>query len=312
MVGIVGLGLIGGSLARALPDVVAWDSSEATRHAAEGAGIEIVSPKEMASLVEVVFLAVPPSEVLHLAEIVLENGEAVLSDTASIKNDIWEGIKKRFPGAPYLGGHPLAGRASSGWEASSHDLLVGAPWALVGEEIGEEILLPVARSLLPLGGSWAAVYPAEHDRLLARTSHLVQMIHLALAAQMCEWSPLALRLSGPALRDTTRLARSDLGMWKDILGGNKENVSGALFSFQEELRQAQLLLEDESGMNMLWRHALMGREALEDVRWSKESWRETSIPLYCPWQELCRRSADGSLFRNPRLHEGLLVLEESR
>lgn len=312
MIYILGLGLVGGSLALALREhyaVCGWDKDPQTQGSAKSSGIEIVPPGEISDF-EMALVALPAEEAAGATLDLLQKG--YVCDTASVKEEIFLQVRNHGLENSYIGGHPLGGGTQSGWQASSPDRLQGVPWALAGENVSSDVFLQATEILDKLQSPWLAVHPDEHDRSLARTSHLVQLLQSALAAEMCEWSPLALRLSGPALRDTTRLANSSFDMWRDIIAQNCSNISGALFATIEELREAQLALDDPSDLRMLWRHAEMGREALEEVRWQKDVWREASLPWPGYWQELCARSREGALFKGARREEGLLLLEQSR
>ena len=311
MIYVLGLGLVGGSLALALreeEDICGWDQDLETRKSAARSGIQIIPPEEVHDF-NVAFVALPAESAAEACLDLLPRGP--VCDTASTKENIFTEVCSRGLQENYLGGHPLGGGTLSGWRGADQERMRGVPWALAGENIQRDVFLRVTGALDRLGSPWLAVHPDEHDRALARTSHLVQILQSALAAEMCEWSPLTLRLSGPALRDTTRLASSSFDMWSDIIDQNHPNISGALFAMIEELRDAQLALDDPAGLRMLWRHAAMGREALEDTRWQEDVWREASLPWVGYWQELLRRSRNGSLFRGARAEGELMILEQS-
>lgn len=312
-IGVVGLGLIGGSLLQALArktSVRGWDIRPGVCDQAFAAGIETASPDNLASWADLIFVAVPPTQTAAVVEELLQGGAAAVCDTASTKEKIFEeiGSSERF-----LGGHPLAGSAGSGWRDSDPELLSGASWALVSSASpSEEVFLRVTGALDLLHSPWAATLPTEHDRALARSSHLVQLLHTVLAASASDWSPLARRLSGPALRDTTRLADSPFEIWQDIISSNEENVAAMLFALGEELRAAQLaVLHPDADLRMLWRHGSLGRQQILQARWEEPVWRETSVPRGMWWQELCHRSLEGALFRKPFFRTGLLEIEQS-
>lgn len=310
-VGIVGLGLIGGSLAKALAEkcsIRGWDSLPGVRDRAMSEGFEIAPPEALAAWADIVVVAVPPGDTIDTVWGLLRAGAKTVLDTASTKEEICQAIESDN----FLGAHPLAGGTATGWRNARGDILHGATWALVAESAREEVFLRAAALLDLLDSPWVAVRPAEHDRILARSSHLVQLLHVVLAAMASDWSPLARRLSGPALRDTTRLADSNFNMWQEIIASNEENIAAVLFAFAEELRSAQLaVLHPDADMRTLWRHGSLGRGQIMSARWQEPVWRESSLPRGNWWEELLRQSGEGALFRRPRFDTGLLLLERA-
>lgn len=118
-----------------------------------------------------------------------------------------------------VGGHPMAGRASSGPRAASFDLFVGRPWCLCPMPGTTEQAVEDVRALaLRVGAVPTVLSPGEHDQAVALVSHLPQVVSSALAGLLGD--PAFLQLAGPGLIDTTRIAGSDPGLWTDVLTGN--------------------------------------------------------------------------------------------
>lgn len=243
-VAVVGLGLVGGSLSRALVGaghaVVGVDTPAVRRRARlAGAVSATVSTLEEAALVaDVVVLAAPPEANLRLlvrAARCIRPG-TVITDVGSVKGPICaraRALRLRT----FVGGHPMAGSEASGFDASSADLFRGHPWILVPAG-GSPAALAAARGLArAVGGRPVVVAPDEHDRAMAFLSHMPQVVAWAIA-EASRRDPVAARhlgLAGNGFRDMTRLARSPRGLWRQILGQNRRAIAGAMRVLRAEL-----------------------------------------------------------------------------
>jgi prephenate dehydrogenase len=238
---IVGLGLVGGSLARALTRrghrVVGIDTPAVRRRARRaGAVAETCARLEDAlDAVELVVLAAPPDVNVSLLRRVARVAPGhVVTDVSSVKLPICREAE-RLGLAGFVGGHPLAGTENAGFGASRADLFAGRPWALVGGRPAS--LRRVRRLVRHVGAKPLAVGPAEHDRAVAFLSHLPQLVAWALL-DAARRDPVASRLrglAGPGFRDMTRLAASPAGLWRQILRANATEVDRALEAFLRAL-----------------------------------------------------------------------------
>jgi len=244
-IGLLGLGLIGGSVARALRDPSASDPSEPWSIAAwtpTGRGLVAAledgvidqvaaSPEEAIDGADLVILAGPALD--NLAQLDELAGpwrgvlapDAVVTDVASTKEVIV--LRATALGLRFVGGHPMAGSDTSGYEASSADLFVDRPWVVVptadaaAVERVERLALACRARPIRLGA-------AEHDRAVAGISHLPLVVAAALveavagdgtASPPADW-PTAANLAATGWRDTTRLARGDATMGASIVATN--------------------------------------------------------------------------------------------
>jgi prephenate dehydrogenase len=136
----------------------------------------------------------------------------------------------------FLGGHPMAGKETRGAAAADADLFRGRPWVLTPDEPAE-LETPAAREfrgwLERIGARLVVLDADEHDRVVARTSHLPQLASTALAALLDE-TPHT-RVSGSGLADMTRLALSSYDLWRDILATNSGHIDRALSAYIQEL-----------------------------------------------------------------------------
>jgi prephenate dehydrogenase len=234
-VAIVGLGLVGGSLARALTAAgylvtgIDWPLvvKQALRKRAIAAG---ATRAEAAATADVVVLAAPPATNLRLLRRLkaVARPDLVITDVSSVKGEIArEAARLGFSG--FVGGHPMAGTEKRGFRASSAHLFVGAPWWIVSARDARATRL-VRRLVRAAGARPIPTTPATHDRAMAFLSHSPQVVAWALlgAARADPVARRQLRRAGPGFRDMTRLARSPRPLWKDILRSNQREVRRAL------------------------------------------------------------------------------------
>jgi prephenate dehydrogenase len=271
-IGIVGLGLIGGSIALAAREI--WPSSlvigvdgkdvleTAMRlHAIDVAADDLIVLAEA----DVVILAAPVRQNLELLEQLDEyiRQPAVVTDTGSTKRAIVDAARFLPPRFTFVGGHPLGGAAKSGLEHARPDLFAGRPWLLTptGDRSAEAVenLSAFARAMR---AEPRILSVAAHDRLLAYLSHLPQLTASALMQVIGDAvGEGGLALAGRGLVDTTRLASSPSGIWKDIAATNADELRSALDALIAVLQD--LRADVDAG------------DRLADVFASANRWRET-------------------------------------
>ena len=231
-IGIVGLGLIGGSIAMASRQlwpsslVIAVDNKDVLETAMRLHAIDVAAD-DLIVLAEadLVVLAAPVRQNIALLAELDENVRtaAVVTDVGSSKMAIVEAAKSLPPRFRFIGGHPLAGAARGGLEHARPDLFQGRPWLTTG---ADDRLFAFIRALGAVPRTMAA---ETHDRVLAFLSHLPQLTASALMAVVGEEVGAdGLRLAGRGLADTTRLASSPADIWRDIASTNAEPIGAAL------------------------------------------------------------------------------------
>jgi len=125
-----------------------------------------------------------------------------------------------------IGGHPIAGKEQSGPAVADVMLFQERSFALVPSDLTSASTIQTAQTMVrEIGGVPVILSALEHDHIIARTSHLPQLLAMALALSL---EPRDESLAGPGLRDMTRLAASGANMWKDILVSNADNISAAV------------------------------------------------------------------------------------
>jgi prephenate dehydrogenase len=274
-VAVLGLGLMGGSLALGLRGRVrelrAADPDPKARQRALALGIVDVaagSAVEILGGVDLVVLAAPVRANLKLVKALPElmpAGDAVVLDLGSTKTAICEayaGMPQRFDP---LGGHPMGGKEKGGLEHADASIFHGATFALVALPRTSPRARSLAEGLARLLGSLPAWMEAQaHDRWVAATSHLPYLLSNALALA----TPAEARaLVGPGFRSTSRLAGGFTPMMLDVLLSNRENVLEAAGRFRKELDalESALRLGDESALRAgLERSARQYSELVEE------------------------------------------------
>jgi len=242
-VAILGTGLIGGSFALALrkhfPDIsiVGFDRAEILQEAlARGAVRE--TARDLAAAVrgaDLVYVALPIGatiEALPAIAAAAKDG-ALVTDTGSTKAMICRAAKTAFAGgARFLGGHPMAGKETSGIARADAELFSGARYALMGLENDPDPRMDGFAALVRELGAEAVWTDAEtHDWAVGIVSHLPQFLAVALARVVqdeTDETGLPLSLSGPGLQDMLRLAGSPYSVWRDVAHTNTENIARAL------------------------------------------------------------------------------------
>jgi len=249
---VVGTGLVGTSAALALRRagvrVHLADVDPAAVALAADLGAGSLAPPDDP---DVVLLAVPPSAVPDAAAAALDAYPgAAVSDVASVKGAVARAVAARTPAARrFVGGHPLAGRERGGAASARADLFEGRPWVLCPEPGTDPTALAVVTALVTACGAQPVVSmdPDRHDLAVALVSHTPQVLASLLAARLVDAPPDLLALSGQGLRDTTRIAASDPGLWSDILATNADALLPVLDALAGDLDRVRAALASSDG-----------------------------------------------------------------
>jgi len=248
-IAIAGVGLIGGSFGLALRaagfrgELLGVSSPATIEGALARKAIDRgVTLEEAARTADVIYLAQPIFRILDtltaLGPLVRE--ETLITDAGSTKRAIAARARECLPTGFFLGGHPMAGKEARGVEVAEADLFVGRPYLLTADDprvrnarITAEFVQLVQRTgALP---RWLTA--AEHDRLVAASSHAPQLVSTALAAALAARSDAGevAAVAGPGLHDMTRLALSSYEIWRDILETNSGEIDAALAEVEDSI-----------------------------------------------------------------------------
>ena len=265
-VGIVGLGLIGGSLARDLVaaghTVIGYDRARGTVLAARRAGVDAyLTSGDLAGLAacHICVLAVP----VTVAPEVLERAVASLArvpcitDVGSTKRSIVRAAERLGLGSRFVGSHPLAGDTRSGWRATRAGMFADAPVFLTPARSTRGAAIAHARRLWrSVGAKPRLMTPAAHDTLMAGASHLPQVVASALGLTLGQ-SGITRTALGAGGRDTTRLAGADPDVWTAIAIDNADRLVPLLARYERAIRRVRGAIEstDSAAVRALFRDA---------------------------------------------------------
>src|SRR4051795_10812082 len=238
---VVGAGLLGTSIALALRrrgvDVALRDVSPVNLRIATGLGAGNVDAASVRP--QLVVVAVPPD---HLAEVItaaLTGTDAVVTDVGSVKGAPLEQTRRRVTDADlarYVGSHPMAGSERSGPFAASAALFDGRPWAVTPHEGSDTDAVEAVTALAAACGATPVRFtPEEHDAAVARTSHLPHVAAAIVAGRLTEAPRDHLALSGQGVRDVTRIAAGDPGLWQQIISANTDALSLLLRDVRDDV-----------------------------------------------------------------------------
>ena len=245
-IGIVGLGLVGGSLALACRAtwpgalVIGVDNNDAIEQATVRHAIDVAADDlGMLAEAQVVVLAAPVRVNCALLGELAEHvrGDAIVTDVGGTKRATIEAARTLPPRLTFVGGHPFAGAARSGIEFGAAELFRGRPWFLTPEAVTPaDAVERLSAFIAGVGGVPRVTDAASHDALVAMISHLPQLAASALMRVIGEAvGESGLSLAGRGLRDTTRLASSAADVWTDVTITNADAIGPALDSLIDVL-----------------------------------------------------------------------------
>ena len=276
-VAIVGLGLIGGSVALAAREtwpgglVIGVDDKAVLERAMLRHAIDVAADDPVViAEADLVVLAAPVRTNLALLADLEEHvrGAAVVTDVGSTKQNVVEAARALPSRLTFIGGHPLGGAPRGGIEHARPDLFRDRPWLFTpSDERSGDALERLRRFVTGFGAVPHVLAPDAHDRLLAFLSHLPQLTASVLMQVVGDAiGEDGLALSGRGLADTTRLASSPADIWRDICATNADEIGAALDTLIGELEAARNNLADERtidgifGSASRWRAALAARQ----------------------------------------------------
>jgi prephenate dehydrogenase len=276
-VAILGTGLIGGSFGLALrkhfPNIstVGFDRAESVAGALARGAVQETAP-DLASAVrgaDLVYVALPIGATIEALPAIAAagNGGVLVTDTGSTKALICRAAKTAFAGgARFLGGHPMAGKETSGIARADAELFSGARYLLIGSEDDPDPRAQGFAALVRKLGAKPVWSDADtHDWAVSIVSHLPQLLAVALARVVqdeTDETGLPLSLSGPGLQDMLRLAGSPYGLWRDVAHTNTENIARAL----DRLGQAMEYLRTQLTSKELEQEFLVANELYKQLK----------------------------------------------
>ncbi len=258
-IGIIGLGLMGASLGLALKKYLPENeiygddlNDENFKYAVDNDIIDKNLSKDIIKEMKIIFIAVPINNTIDVLNDIYSNinSETLVTDLGSTKSFLISEINKNFPDMNYIGGHPMAGKETSGPQSAEADLFKNKSYILVNDNDNLNEEADNLKNIIQrIGANVYFLKGEEHDKLVAKTSHLPQIIASSLIYEFIkseeENSEIA-KLIGTGFLDTTRIAASNPEIWEDIFLTNKDNVLKGINSFIETLKDFRDNLKNEN------------------------------------------------------------------
>jgi len=261
---IVGAGLLGTSIglacARAGVEVVLADAS--VEHLRTASGLGAGRPASASDRPQLVVVAVPPDALGGvIVQSLRERPDAVVTDVGSVKAGLPAEVERAAgPDAArrYVGGHPMAGSERSGPLAATPALFDGRPWAITPHADSDPAAVRLVAALAQRCGAVpVSLSPEEHDKAVARTSHVPHLLAALVAGRLADAPEQHLALSGQGVRDVTRVAAGSPALYGQIVSANAQAVLGLLAEVRAQLDAVidAVAADDRPALRPCWRAA---------------------------------------------------------
>lgn len=276
---IVGVGLIGGSLALAcrekgiVSEIIGVGRGE--KNLQEAVALNVIDSytfkiEEAVKGADIIVLATPVASLIRLVGEMapyLSPG-AIVTDVGSVKGPVVKIEDLLPPDAHFVGGHPIAGKEKSGVKAASRRIFQGAKCILTPTGKTDPEALNTVQALWEMTGAHVIhMDPARHDRIFAAVSHLPHVVAYALVNTLLDLEKTqdgVISFSAGGFRDFTRIAASHPEMWRDICLMNRENIIKMLERYEESIRRLKSFIQSGDG-NGLYREFDRAKQVREKL-----------------------------------------------
>ena len=254
-ISIIGLGLIGGSMAKALKgfgsEICGYDINKEVLRAALESGAIDRAEENLRDAVSgaglIIFASSPETVIRNMAECLSEGTDAVVTEICGVKKEIIDFVENNMPGINYAGLHPMAGKEVGGFENSEAGLFRGAGFIIAPSKNSNAKTLGLLEEISKYMGAGRVITnkPETHDKVIAYTSDLPHIV----AAAMCQEFPpeITMAHTAGAFRGTTRVAKIDPGLWRELLLKNAENIIPFLEIYINNLSKLNAALKNGDG-----------------------------------------------------------------
>ena len=252
---VLGLGLIGGSLALALTKCGFYvtGSDENLQTTMTALERKIIQAIGIDSRAEISFIATPVTSIPAQAKLALESTTGIVTDVGGVKASVVNAIDD----SRFIGGHPMAGSELAGLDGADETLFEGAVWVLTpSESSADETFEKLAKIITMLGAEVVVLDALRHDRLVAVVSHLPHLTAatlMGLAHVTAEEHVAVLRLAAGGFRDMTRVASGQPQIWIDICRENRSAILDALDGMIAGLNEMRGVIEKQDTSELLSR-----------------------------------------------------------
>jgi prephenate dehydrogenase len=280
---VIGLGLVGGSVAAGLRQRGWRVHGDDTRDASVAKAIEmgIVDAKGLDPDADITVVAVPVLAIADQVKRALAETRGVVTDVGSVKAPVCSACDD----PRFVGGHPMAGSELDGLDGADAEMFNGAVWVLTPvDRTDERSLAAVTKVVKVLGAEVVALTPERHDQVVAVVSHVPHLAAatlMTLAADRAEEHSALLRLAAGGFRDMTRIASGHPGIWLDICAENRPAIVTALDGLIERLGEIRTVV-DEDDRDALQRTLMRARDARTNLPGRvthPEAMAEVRIPI---------------------------------
>ncbi len=260
-IAILGLGLIGGSLAKSLkhsiPDIkiAAFDFTNILEKAIADKSIDVVLPSYKSALdYDLIFIALPINESLkvfnELAPLLGEN--QIISDFCSVKGifaDAWQKISSK---GCYIGAHPMAGKEKGSYQNSDSLLFENSVFIISDLSRKYSLLNDYIDIVTQIGARVTFLNPYLHDKILAEVSHLPQLLSVILVNQAAvnKDGINFLDFGAGGFRDMTRISSSDYAIWESIIAANKVEIINSLSAFKDNVDRMITMIQNNLSIDI--------------------------------------------------------------
>ena len=257
---IIGVGLIGGSLARALKEknlakvIYGYGRDHSRLEDAQKSNVIddfSTSIKEAIVDAEIIVIATPVGtfqSILREIEPIVSSS-VIITDVGSTKTDIVNSVNDvlRAKSSCFIPAHPIAGKEKSGFEVSDAKLFEGKKVIITPQENNiSESIKTIEKMWKSVGAEVDFMSPESHDNLLGMTSHLPHMLAFSLVNYLVDQNPMASIYAGGGFKDFSRIASGDAVMWRDICLQNKDQIISHLKGYQSTLNDLLDAIDDEN------------------------------------------------------------------
>ena len=280
---VIGLGLVGGSVAAGLRQRGWIVHGEDVRHATSERALElgVIDAVGLRRDAEITFVAVPVLAVVDQVKRALVETSGYVTDVGSVK----EPVCAACDDARFVGGHPMAGSELNGLDGADGDMFNGAIWVLTpGPHTDARALSAVSGLIKLLGADVVALAPDRHDQVVAVISHVPHLTAatlMTLASDRAEEHAALLRLAAGGFRDMTRIASGHPDIWLDICAENRSAIVTALDGLIDRLGDVRDVVdrEDRNALHSTLARARDARTNLPDRVTHPEAMAEVRIPI---------------------------------
>jgi len=278
---ILGLGLIGGSLALALQktglikEIIGLDREKKninlalTRKAIQRGTTDFLAEIED---IDLLILAVPVGSMLEVVKMLLPHLKegCIITDVGSTKGKVVREIETILPeNIFFIGGHPMAGSEKSGMIAADKNIFQNAVYLFTPTEKTNQKALTIIKQLVSnIGCQIVEMNPEEHDVAVASISHLPHLVGVTLVSLVEKLSKNnndLLKLAAGGFRDTTRVASSHPVMWRDICLSNRDGILEVIEQFEQVLQETKAMLSEQNNQENLLQKLEQAKKVRESI-----------------------------------------------